>query len=129
MRPLLFEFIVSAVATGETGQFHVIGRCGDFPIQVGTDFDVVYKNKPYKIPEEAGRPPVRDQEKPVSLRVVCAHAYQRSLPELGEGMTGSLTIEGDGLDLVAPGWILGRKDEQPAPAPVLQGSAVPTIAD
>ncbi len=31
---------------------------------------------------------------------------------LGQGMTGSLTIEGDGLQYLAAGWILGRKSVQ-----------------
>ncbi len=33
---------------------------------------------------------------------------------MGEGMTGSSTLEGDGLQYLAPGWILGRKTERPS---------------
>ena len=58
--------------------------------------------------------PFAKSEKPAAIRVVCIHAYERSLKALGEGMTGSLTLEGDGLQYIAPGWILGRKSETPS---------------
>ena len=53
-------------------------------------------------------------EKPAAIRVVGIHAYQRCLKTLGQGMTGSLTLEGDGLQYLAAGWILGRKSETPS---------------
>ncbi len=49
-----------------------------------------------------------------AIRVVCIHAYERSLQTMGRGMTGSLTLEGDGLQYLAPGWILGQKSEVPS---------------
>jgi hypothetical protein len=123
MRTKIYEFIVKDAVSGDTGHLSVIGRCGDVPIQVGDRFDVVYDYKPHRFPEESGRMPVRHQEKPVSLRVVCIHAYQRSLPELGEGMTGSLALEGDGADQVRPGWILGRKDCAMSPTTLATNSS------
>ena len=102
------QFIVVGVVHGE--QFTVLGRCGDLPIHVGELFDAVYR---YNLRSRAqlGDEPVREIEKPAAIRVVCIHAYERSLKALGEGMTGSLTLEGDGLQYLAPGWILGRKSE------------------
>ena len=104
-------FIVDGFVHGES--LTVIGRCGDAPIHVGEVFDAVYRNKRRRYPDELGDEPVREVEKPAAIRVVCIHAYERSLKALGEGMTGSLTLAGDGLQYIAPGWILGRKSESP----------------
>ena len=101
------EFIVKGIVEGESGRLHVIGRCGDRPIRVDDRFDCIYRNKPRESPLDAGRPPVRIVEKMVALRVACIHAYQRSLPELGQGMTGSLALEGEGSEQVEAGWFLG----------------------
>jgi hypothetical protein len=105
------QFIVVGVVHGE--QFTVLGRCGDSPIRVGELFDAVYRYK-RRSRDQLGDEPVREVEKPAAIRVVCIHAYERSLKALGEGMTGSLTLEGDGLQYLAPGWILGRKSENPS---------------
>ena len=104
------EFIVDDVVTGESGATTVIGRCGDEPIRVGQIFDAVYRYKPRRYPDQLGDPPVREVENASCLRVVCIHAYEQSLPLLGQGMTGSLVVEGEGLDRVAPGWVLGHAD-------------------
>ena len=103
-----FMFIVDGFVQGE--RFNVVGRCGDSPIRVGELFDAVYRYK-RRSRDQLGDEPVREVEKPAAIRVVCIHAYERSLKALGEGMTGSLTLEGDGLQYLAPGWILGRKSE------------------
>jgi hypothetical protein len=105
------QFIVVGVVNGE--QFTVLGRCGDLPIHVGELFDAVYRYN-RRSRDQLGDEPVREIEKPAAIRVVCIHAYERSLMALGEGMTGSLTLEGDGLQYLAPGWILGRKSENPS---------------
>lgn len=105
-------FIIDGFVQGE--RFNVVGRCGDAPIHVGEVFDAVYRNRRRRYPDELGDEPVREVEKPASIRVLCIHAYERSLKALGEGMTGSLTLEGDGLQYIAPGWILGRKSENPS---------------
>jgi hypothetical protein len=103
------EFIVVGLVDGD--HISVIGRCGDAPINVGDVFDAVYRYKHRRYPDEMGNEPVREIEKPAALRVMCIHAYEMSLDALGEGMTGSLTLDGDGLEYLAPGWILGRKSE------------------
>src|SRR5437660_948093 len=90
------EFIVEYMVTGESGRFTAIGRCCEVPIRVGDSFDLVFRNKPRRYPEEAGDDPIRIAERPVCLRVVCIHAYEQSLTVMGEGMTGSLVLEGDG---------------------------------
>jgi hypothetical protein len=107
-----FQFIVCGYDHGE--HFTVLGRCGDVPIRVGDVFDVVYRNRRRRYPDEMDDEPIREVEKPAAIRVICIHAYEMSLEMLGEGMTGSLTLEGDGLQYIAPGWILGRKSEGPA---------------
>jgi hypothetical protein len=104
-------FIVDGFDLISEERFNVNGRCGDLPIHVGDVFDVVYRNKRRRYPDEMGDEPVREVEKPAAIRVVCIHAYERSLKALGEGMTGSLALEGDGLQYLAPGWILGRKGD------------------
>jgi hypothetical protein len=106
------EFIIVGVAEGE--QYSVIGRCGDTPIHVGDVFDAVFRYKRRRRPDELGDEPVREVEELAAIRVVGIHAYQSCLSTLGEGMTGSLTLEGDGLQYLAPGWILGRKIGSPS---------------
>jgi len=105
-------FIVDGFVQGD--RFNVVGRCGDLPIRVGELFDAVYRYK-RRSRDQLGDDPVREVEKPAAIRVVCVHAYERSLKALGEGMTGSLSLEGEGLQFIAPGWILGRKSESTAP--------------
>ena len=104
------QFIVVGVVHGE--HFTVLGRCGNMPVHEGEVFDAVYRFK-RRSRDQLGDDPVREIEKPAAIRVVCIHAYERSLKALGEGMTGSLTLEGEGLQWIAPGWILGRKSETP----------------
>jgi hypothetical protein len=106
------QFIVAGVVHGE--RFTVIGRCGDRPIQVGDVFDAVYRYKRRRYPDEMGDEPVREIEKPAAIRVASIHAYERCLQALGQGMTGSLSLEGDGLQYLAPGWILGSRTETPS---------------
>lgn len=106
------QFIVDGFVQGE--RFTVVGRCGDMPIRIGDIFDVVYRYKRRRYPDEAGDEPIREIEKPALIRVVAIHAYERCLQSMGEGLTGSLTLEGDGLQYLAPGWILGRKSETPS---------------
>ena len=85
-RPI--EFIVEAIVTGASGRFTVIGRCGDTPIRVDDRFDAVYRYKPRRYPDEMDDDPVRESQEPAELKVECIHAYERSLPILGQGMTG-----------------------------------------
>jgi hypothetical protein len=106
------QFIVVGVVEGE--HFTVLGRCGDVPIHVGDVFDAVYRYKRRRSPDELGDDPVREVEKPAAIRVICIHALDRSLKMMGQGMTGSLSLEGEGLQFLAPGWILGRKSEDSA---------------
>ena len=73
----------------------------------------MYRYKRRRSPDELGDEPAREVAKPASIRVVCIHAYERSLKMLGQGTTGSLALDGDGLQYLAPGWILGRKSEIP----------------
>jgi hypothetical protein len=107
-RPI--EFIIDGLVAGERAT--VIGCCGDEPIHLGDEFDSIYRLKKRRYPDEVGDEPVREVEHPVSLKVVCIHAYDRSLPVLGQGSTGSIAIDGRGVELIAPGWVLGRRELQ-----------------
>jgi hypothetical protein len=103
------QFIVDGFVHGEV--FTVLGCCGDLPIHIGDEFDAVYRYKHRRYPDEMGDDPIREVEKPAAIRVVGIHAYERCLKTLGQGMTGSLTLEGEGTQYLATGWILGRKSE------------------
>lgn len=88
----LCEFIITGVVTGASGVFHVIGRCGDVSFKVGDVFDQIDH------PGEGTRP--------VSLQVTKITAYQRSLEEIGTGMTASIDVVGEGVDLLRPKSVL-----------------------
>lgn len=103
-----FEFIVDGYHIDS--HFTVFGRAGDKLIRIGDEFDALYRYKRRRYPDELGEEPVREVEKPVSLRVVCIHSYGRSLEMLGQGMTGSLALEGQGYEQITTGWVLGRRE-------------------
>ncbi len=111
MNNLELEFIVVEVIEGPG--FKVLGRCGDVPIHVGDLFDAVFRYRPCRTLEELGTEPVREVEESAAIRVVGIHAYDRPLMTMGQGMTGSLMLEGDGLQYLAAGWILGRESQSP----------------
>lgn len=103
------EFIVSGIVSGESGQLHVIGRCGEKEIFVGDLFRSVFRVRKSKYPSEMGDAPIREPgEHKTALQVKCIHAYGKSLHELGAGMTASLALVGDGVEYVAPGVVLGQ---------------------
>jgi hypothetical protein len=123
-RPI--EFSVDGFVQGE--HFTVLGRCGDESIDLGDEFDAIYHLKKRRYPDEVGDEPVREVEIPVRLRVVCIHAYLKSLPALGQGMTGSIAIEGAGLEYIAPGWVLGRREPLRGEGTLGRGNGDPTQA-
>lgn len=88
----LSEFIVNGFIAGYAGEQKVIGRCGDRSIRVGDLFDTLRD----KI----------DGPKQVRLEVVAIQAYGRNLQELGTGMTGTIDVRGDGVELLRPSSVL-----------------------
>jgi hypothetical protein len=86
------EFIISGVTAGVAGVYHVVGRCGDVPLQVGDVFDQ------FDVASEPAHP--------VNLHISRIVAYQRSLEELGSGMTASLDVQGQGAELLRPHGVL-----------------------
>ncbi len=113
MKPLRSEFIVVGVVEGQDGLFpghycSLIGRCGDVPIPKGETFRAVYHYKPRRYPDELGDEPIRDGENPVRLEVIAIRAHNRMFDQLGQGMTGTLVIRGEGLERLAPGWVIGH---------------------
>jgi hypothetical protein len=97
-------FHVSGMVEGE--RLHVLGRCGDCAIRLDDMFDHACLYKPREGLEEFANPPQLQDAGPVSLRVAAIHAYERELPILEAGMTGSLVLVGDGQNRVVPGTIL-----------------------
>jgi hypothetical protein len=109
------EFIVIGHVTGgESGLLQVVGRCGSAPIRLGDRFQALFRHRPRDYPDGLGEAAVREVEKPVSIEVQSIQAYGQDLDELGPGMTGSLGLAGQGIELVEAGWILG----QPIPTAV-----------
>jgi hypothetical protein len=97
----------------------VVGRCGDVPIRKGDVLHAAYRYKPGRYPEEMADTPVRLDQMAVRLEVAEIQTHNRSLELLGQGMTGALFVRGDGLDRLAPGWVIG----QPAAATAFPGGA------
>jgi len=96
-------FIVEYVVSADQSQLHAIGRCGECPIHVGDEFDRIHA--PAVILREGYRG--LGEASPVKLRVERIEAYQRQLATLGQGMTGTIDLRGDGLNRVIPGAVLG----------------------
>ena len=86
------EFIVSGIVTGESGVFHVIGRCGDVSIRIGETFATLQDKS--------------NQCRKIRIRVDGIQAYGRGFEQLGPGMTGTLDVSGEGVDSIAPGSVL-----------------------
>jgi hypothetical protein len=101
-----YEFIVASYVAGE--RFHVIGRNGDEDIKIGDTFDAMYRYRRARTIDDYGSDPIREVERPVKLRVTGIRALHRDLQRLGIGMTAALAVEGEGIDDIAPGWVLGR---------------------
>ncbi len=100
-------FIVEGVVTDSDTYYHLIGRCCDIPIHIGDRFEVAYA--PAK---PIGRDyPGLGVAGSVKLRVERIQSYQRQLEMLGEGMTGTIDVRGEGLNRVEPPSLsgLGRR--------------------
>jgi hypothetical protein len=94
-------FIVRHTVPDTSGSVHVIGRCGDEPIRVGDTFSVLH------VPDRvASHEPSVSAARAVHLRIVGIQAYQKSLNELGGGMTGTIDLEGPGAESLVPDAIL-----------------------
>ena len=102
-----FEFIVAGYVDGE--QFRVVGRNGDEDIKIGDTFDAMYRYKRPRTLADYGADPIREEERCVKIRVIGIYALNRDLEHLGVGMTGALTVEGHGVEDIAPGWVLGLR--------------------
>jgi hypothetical protein len=96
-------FVIEYVVADNESYLHAIGRCGDYPIQIGDEFDRIYA--PAIILRSAYQG--LGEESPVKLRVERIQAYQHVLEELGRGMTGTIDLCGKGLNHVVPGAVLG----------------------
>ncbi len=107
------EFIVVGTAPEEMGRITVIGRNGNRLIPLNETFDAMVRHRRRRIPEELGAEPVVEEERTIDVRVVAIHAYERSLEALGQGMTGSLSLEGQGVRWLTAGWVLTKRNESP----------------
>ncbi len=104
------EFLVDGWVTGASGEFTVIGCCGDVPIRINDKFDAIFRYKRRKYPEEMGDDPIREDEIAASIRIEDIQAYGRALEMLGQGMTGSIVVSGEGIERIASGTVLGMKN-------------------
>jgi len=95
-------FIIEYVVSDTGNHFHAIGRCGEFPIQVGDEFHKVYAPSVVLRNTYQGL----GESSQVNLRVERIQAYQHQLPKLGQGMTGTIDLCGEGLNKVIPGAVL-----------------------
>jgi hypothetical protein len=116
-------FIVNGFVEGESGHFHVIGRCGDDPIRIGDIFDVIRPSSHSSLLAEGDAEGTRT----IRLRVEHIQAYQRRLEELGSGMTGTIDLCGQGLEFVKPGSVLGSTSRPNAS--VEQSAAMPAESE
>jgi hypothetical protein len=100
------EFFVNGIVEGESGRLRVIGRCCEDTIQVGCCFRSVYD---YDDGVDADGREVARRVRPcsVELRIARIHAYGHFLDFLSTAMTGTLDLEGTGMELVRPGLVLG----------------------
>ena len=80
------------------------------PARVGDHFNVLYRYEPRRTITDVETPGRKADMRPVSLRVDCIHAYDKSLKELGPMMVGSLALSGTGLEWLTPGWVLGHSE-------------------
>lgn len=119
-------FVVEYVVSDDESYSHAIGRCGDYPIQVGDEFHTIHA--PTVIVR--GEYPGLGEASPVKLRVERIQAYQRQLNSLGQAMTGTIDLRGEGLDRVIPGAVLGvpvrgESTKPSSPEKVGQANPVP----
>jgi hypothetical protein len=100
------EFYVHGIVEGESGLLRIIGRCCEDTVRVGDEFESVYG---YKFETDADGRELTLHLNPtaVRLRIVRAHAYGQFLDFLSTGMTGTLDLEGAGMELVRPALVLG----------------------
>lgn len=86
------EFILSGFMAGVSGVSHLIGRCGDLPIQRGEVFDQLHNRG--------------ESIRPIKLTVTRIEAYQREWEELGPGMTAKIDVVGEGVEWIRPHSVL-----------------------
>lgn len=103
----LQEYFVAGFIQGR--EFHVVGRNGDSPIEVGDTFDAIYRYEYRTSPDGLSVDAIRFAEKKASIRVVGIFAFNRDLNLLGQAMTCRLTLEGEGIEHIGPGWVLGHR--------------------
>ena len=103
----LQEFFVASFTQGQ--EFHVIGRNGNSAIELGQTFDAIYR---YEYRTSANRlnvDAIRLAERPASIRVAGIFSFEREWDVLGQGMAARLTLEGEGIEHIGPGWVLGHR--------------------
>ena len=133
MKPTSPEFIIVQVVESKgnlpPGPYAVVvGRCGDVPLLKGQILSAVYRYKSSTYPDEMGDEPIRIEEKPVRLEILEIQTHNRSFDQLGQGMTGALLVKGDGLDRLAPGWVIGEPVEAQQTNAALWPSPEPACA-
>jgi hypothetical protein len=107
------EFAVEGIVTGVSGQLHVIGRNCEDLVRLGDVFESSYEELRDSSANGAV-PRCKANVTEVQLRVVGISAYEKPLSELHPGMTGRLSLEGRGAEMVKTSTLLGSTIESAA---------------
>jgi hypothetical protein len=107
------EFIVDDVVQSEVNLLPgpcvvLVGRCGDGSVSKGQVLCAAYRYRNDRYPDDMGIEPVREIERPVRIEVVEIQIHGRWFQQIDRGMTGALFVKGEGIDCLAPGWVLGQ---------------------
>lgn len=89
-----FEFEV-LIVTSQPDGVRAGGRIIEGIIRVGDVFSVAFRRTHVRTPDGYG-PPIRSDDRPVSIRIEQIHTYGRSLEKLDAGMTAELVLSGEG---------------------------------
>lgn len=103
------EFYIAHVVAGESGKTTVVGRAGDLPIPVGTQFTLIYKQEKQKFPEGFTESPGREKQSPICITVLETSAYGKHLEAVPGNSTGSIVVGEKNADVLLPGWMLSER--------------------
>lgn len=111
MTPRPIEFGVASVELS-TKKAIVNGRCYQGPLVIGDVFNSIYRIHVHKNVDGSYGPSIREGVKPAFLQVIAIWAYDHSLEELGDGMTGRLELVGEDIGILSAEDVLGASGEE-----------------
>lgn len=93
-KPIEFEVLI---VKPQPGGVRAAGRIIEGIIHVGDIFSVAFKRTHVRTPEGYA-PPIRSDDRQVSIRIEQMRAYRHDFQELEAGMTAELVLSGEGVD-------------------------------